>query len=125
LPLERPGQRGLSGLPVAARQNSDAGTSARARRQRGGKVDHLQHAGHFQRGGRFDFATLAPITGDMRAAAYTMPSGRTSMPKTALPLTLAGVSRRGCGAAYQFEVLRRLSTTSAGVAVTAACASAP
>ena len=41
--------------------------------------------------------TLPPCTGDMAMVAYTMPGSLTSMPKRAVPLTLAGVSSRVVG----------------------------
>jgi hypothetical protein len=42
-------------------------------------------------------STPAPITGAIFTAAYSMPGARASMPNSALPFTLDGLSRRGTG----------------------------
>src|SRR5471032_265070 len=70
-------------------------------------------------------ATVPPITGDMRTAAYTMPAGRTSRPNCAVPFTLDGVSRRGCAWPISLKSLGDFRRISPGDEVAAATASAP
>jgi hypothetical protein len=74
-------------------------------------------------------ATPAPTTGAILTAAYSMPGTRASMPNSALPLTLAGVSRRGTGWPIRrnsLGVLRRTSPGSMSAPTTAArAASSP
>jgi len=69
---------------------------------------------------------FAPKTGAWRTSAVSMPGRCTSIANTALPLTLAGVSRRFVGLPIRRKSFGSLSGTSAGgVSFAAASASSP
>jgi len=71
-------------------------------------------------------AILPPKVGGMRTAARSIPGRATSVPKTALPSTLAGASTRGRERPRRRQSLRGLSGGSAGgVRFAAVAASSP
>jgi hypothetical protein len=67
-------------------------------------------------------ATLPPNTGDRAIAAYFMPAIRTSIPYSALPFTLRGVSRRRCALPISEKFAGDFSGTFAGSGKAAAAA---
>ena len=58
--------------------------------------------------------SLPRNTGHCAIAAYAMPGSCTSIPKSGLPLTLSGMSRRRAGLPMRFHSLGSFSFTSFG-----------
>ena len=67
-------------------------------------------------------ASLPPKTGEMATVAIFMPGSLVSMPNTAVPLTLAGVSSRLAGVPMSLKSFGSLSATFSGTGSPAAFA---